>query len=55
LFGDEKLHLLYHNIINILLNALNWAKPGRGTTSYFQSFGIFIMAQRSSFKQIITS
>jgi len=52
MFGDEKLHLIHHKIIYILLNALNWAKPGRGTTSCSQSFGIFIMAQRSSFKKI---
>ena len=29
--------------------------PGRGTTNCLQSFGIFIMAQRICFKQVITS
>jgi len=38
--------------IFLLENALNWAKPGRGTTSCLQSFGIFITTQRSCFKQV---
>jgi len=52
----KTLHLLHHKMIYLLLNALNWEKTGRGTTSCLRIFfGIFIMAQRSCFKQIITS
>jgi len=40
--------------IYLIENALNWTKPGRGTTSCLQSFVIFIMTQRSCFKQVIT-
>jgi len=47
-------HLLY-KMIYLLENPLNWAKPGRDTTSCLQSFGIFIMTQRSYFKQVIAS
>jgi len=51
-FLMKTFHLLHHKIIYLLLNALNWAKPGRSTISCLQSFGIFVMAQRSCFKQI---
>jgi len=37
----KPLQLLHHKIIYLLLNALNWAKPGPGTTSCLQLFGIF--------------
>jgi len=49
----KPLQLRRHKIFYLLLNVLNWAKPGRGTTSCLQSFGIFVMAQRSCFKKII--
>jgi len=54
IFEMKTLHLLHYKIIYLLENASNWAKPGRGATSCLQSFGIFIMTQRSCFKQVIT-
>jgi len=38
----KTLHFLHHKMIYLLRNASNWAKPGPGTISCLQSFGIFI-------------
>jgi len=41
---------------NILVyDVFNWVKPGKSTTSCLRLFGIFIMMQRSCFKQIFVS
>jgi len=51
----KTLHLLHQKYTYLLYDVFNWVTPGQSTTSCLQLFGIFIMMQRSCFKQVIVS
>jgi len=52
-FARWKLLHLHKKLYFPSLWLFNWVTPGQSTTSCLQSFGIFMMMQRSCFKQII--
>jgi len=43
---------LHQKHICLLYDIFNWVAPRQSTTSCLQLFGIFIMMQRSCFKQV---
>jgi len=50
-FFEMRTFILFSSkILNLLYDTLHWATTGLATTTCFQSFGIFIMTQRSCFK-----
>jgi len=55
-FQDENFYTFFiKKYTSLLYDVFNWVTPGKSTTSCLQLFGIFIMMQRSCFKQICVS
>jgi len=53
---DENFYPFFiQKYISLLYDVFNWVTPGQSTTNCVQLFGIFIMMQRSCFKQLIVS